>query len=116
MLKKEKSSTPAPGKLPGRFIKFQKNFPDVYQAYDALGAATASAGPLDGKVRALVKLGIAVGGQMEGAVHSHTRRAVEAGCTPDEIRHVVLLSITTIGFPTMMKSLSWVEDIIGDKS
>ena len=115
MLKKEKSSTPAPGKLPGRFLKFQKNFPEVYQAYDALGAATASAGPLDGKVRALVKLGIAVGGQMEGAVHSHTRRAVEAGCSEEEIRHVVLLGTTTLGFPSMMKTLSWVEDIIGDK-
>ena len=115
MLKKEKSGTPGPGKLPGRFLKFQKNFPEVYEAYDALGAATASAGPLDGKERALVKLGIAVGGQMEGAVHSHTRRAVEAGCSAEEIRHVVLLGTTTLGFPTMMKTLSWVEDIIGNQ-
>ena len=52
---------------------------------------------------------------MEGAVHSHTRRAVEAGCTPEEIRHAVLLSTTTMGFPSMMKTLSWVEDIIGDQ-
>lgn len=115
MIGKSESKTPPPGKLPGRFLKFQKNFPDIYKAYDALGAATASAGPLDGKTRALVKLAIAVGGQMEGAVHSHTRRAVEAGCTPADIRHVALLSTTTIGFPSMMKTLSWVEDIIGDK-
>ena len=52
---------------------------------------------------------------MEGAVHSHTRRAVEAGCTSAEIRQVALLGTTTIGFPSMMKTLSWVEDIIGDK-
>ena len=116
MLGKSESKTPPPGKLPGRFIKFQKNFPEVYKAYDALGAATASAGPLDGKTRALVKLAIAIGGQMEGAVHSHTRRAVEATCTPEEIRHTVLLATTTLGFPTMMKTLSWVEDIIGEKS
>jgi alkylhydroperoxidase/carboxymuconolactone decarboxylase family protein YurZ len=109
------SKTPPPGKLPGRFLKFQKSFPEIYKAYDALGAATASAGPLDGKTRALVKLAIAIGGQLEGAVHSHTRRAVEAGCTPAEIRHVALLGTTTIGFPSMMKTLSWVEDIIGDK-
>src|SRR5688500_15786670 len=115
MLGKQESKTPGVGKWPGRFLEFQKKFPSVYQAYDALGAATATAGPLDGKTRALVKLGIAVGGQMEGAVHSHTRRAVEAGCTPGEIRHVVLLSTTTMGFPSMMKTLSWVEDIIGEK-
>jgi alkylhydroperoxidase/carboxymuconolactone decarboxylase family protein YurZ len=108
------SKTPPPGKLPGRFLKFQKNFPEVFQAYDALGNATATAGPLDGKTRALVKLAIAIGGQMEGAVHSHTRRAVEAGCAPEEIRHVALLATTTIGFPSMMKTLSWVEDIIGN--
>lgn len=99
--------------MPGRFVDFQKRFPEVYQAYDALGAATGAAGPLEGKTRALVKLAIAIGGQMEGAVHSHTRRAVEAGCTPEEIRHAVLLGTTTLGFPSMMKTLSWVEDIIG---
>ena len=115
MLKNKESHTPGPGKLPGRFVKFQKQHPAVYQAYDALGAATASAGPLEGKTRALVKLAIAIGGQMEGAVHSHTRRALEAGCSPAEIRHVVLLATTTLGFPTMMKALSWVEDIIEDK-
>ena len=113
MATEDKSHTPGPGKLPGRFLKFQKNYPAVYQAYDSLGAATAAAGPLDGRARALVKLAIAVGGQMEGAVHSHTRRALEAGCTAEEIRHVVLLGTTTLGFPSMMKTLSWVEDIIG---
>ena len=113
MLGKEESKTPGPGKLPGRFVDFQKRFPEVFRAYDALGAATAAAGPLDDKNRALVKLGIAVGAQMEGAVHSHTRRAIEAGCSAEEIRHVVLLSTTTMGFPSMMKCLSWVEDIVG---
>jgi 4-carboxymuconolactone decarboxylase len=112
----EKSKTPPPGKLPGRYLQFQKRFPEVFKAYDALGAASAEAGPLEGKSRALVKLAIAVGAQMEGAVHSHTRRAVEAGCSTAEIRHVALLAITTIGFPSMMKTLSWVEDIVGDKS
>jgi alkylhydroperoxidase/carboxymuconolactone decarboxylase family protein YurZ len=109
------SKTPGPGKLPGRYVQFQKRFPAVFEAYDSLGAATAEAGPLDGKMRALVKLGIAIGGQMEGAVHSHTRRAIEAGCSPEEVRHAVLLATTTIGFPSMMKTLSWVEDIIGSK-
>jgi alkylhydroperoxidase/carboxymuconolactone decarboxylase family protein YurZ len=41
---------------------------------------------------------------------------VEAGCSAEEIRHVALLGVTTIGFPNMMKTLSWVEDVIGEKS
>ncbi|MBA4149916.1 MAG: carboxymuconolactone decarboxylase family protein [Verrucomicrobia bacterium] len=106
------SKTPGPGKLPPRYVQFQKRYPELFKAFDALGAATAEAGPLDGKTRALAKLGIAIGGQMEGAVHSHTRRAVEAGCSPEEIRHVVLLATTTLGFPSMIKCLSWVDDVL----
>jgi 4-carboxymuconolactone decarboxylase len=106
------SKTPPPNKLPKRYLRFKKDFPEVFKAYDALGAATSEAGPLDGKTRALVKLAIAVGSEKEGAVHSHTRRAIEAGCSSEEIRHVVLLATTTLGFPSMMKALSWVDDIL----
>jgi alkylhydroperoxidase/carboxymuconolactone decarboxylase family protein YurZ len=83
------------------------------QAYEALGEATAEAGPLDARTRALVKLGIATGSGREGAVHSHARRALAAGCAPDEIRHVVLLAATTLGFPGMMAAMTWVEDVLG---
>ncbi|MFN7141234.1 MAG: carboxymuconolactone decarboxylase family protein [Limisphaerales bacterium] len=106
------SRTPGPGKLPARYLQFQKRYPEVFKAFDALGAATADAGPLDGKTRALAKLGIAIGGQMEGAVHSHTRRAVEAGCSAEEIRHVVILATSTLGFPSMIKCLTWVDDVL----
>jgi AhpD family alkylhydroperoxidase len=107
-----RTKTPESRKLPMRYVQFQKRHPRLFKAYDALGAAASAAGPLDGKTRALVKLAIAVGGQMEGAVHSHTRRALDAGCSPEQIQHVVLLGITTLGFPSMMKTLSWVDDIL----
>ena len=109
----KKSSTPPPNKLPARYLQFQKRYPKVFASYNALGAATGGAGPLTGKTRALVKLAIAIGGQMEGATHSHTRRALEAGCNAEEIRHVALLSTTTLGFPSMMKTLGWVDDVLG---
>ena len=86
------------------------------RAYEMLGEATQEAGPLDTKTRALVKLAIATGSWREGAVHSHARRALQAGCTPDEIRHVVLLATTTLGFPSMMGALSWVEDVLGSEA
>ncbi len=109
-----KSSAKAAGKhkLPKRYLDFQKQYPDVFKAYDALGNATQAAGPLNPKTRALVKLSMAIGSGMEGGVHSHTRRALEAGCTPAELRHAVLLGTTTLGFPTMMKAMSWIEDVI----
>jgi alkylhydroperoxidase/carboxymuconolactone decarboxylase family protein YurZ len=103
-----KSKTP----LPARYQHFEKSYPSVMQAVEALGEVTQSAGPLDGKTRALVKLAIALGALREGAVHSHTRRALEVGCTPDELRHVGVLAITTIGFPGTMAAMSWVEDVL----
>jgi alkylhydroperoxidase/carboxymuconolactone decarboxylase family protein YurZ len=107
------SSTPrASGRLPGRFLRFQSQYPEVFRHYTELGEATQAAGPLPAGTRALVKLAIAMGAGLEGAVHSHTRRALEAGCSPAEIRHVALLATTTIGFPGMMAALSWVDDIL----
>lgn len=102
------------GKLPGRYVQFQKNFPSVFSAYAQLGQATSESGPLGKKEIALVKLAIAAGARLEGGVHSHCRRALEAGATAAEIRHVILLSTTTIGFPSMMACLSWVDDVLAD--
>lgn len=99
-------------KIPKRFLKFQKTYPAVAKGYEQLGAAARKAGPLDAKTRALVSLAIAVGARHEGAVHSHTRKALEAGCTPAQIRHAVLLSVTTMGFPNMMAAMSWVDDVL----
>jgi AhpD family alkylhydroperoxidase len=92
----------------------QKRYPEVFERYKALGEATQEAGPLPLATRALVKLALAVGAGMEGAVHSHTRKALEAGCSPEEIRHAVILATTTLGFPSMMAALSWVDDILDD--
>jgi alkylhydroperoxidase/carboxymuconolactone decarboxylase family protein YurZ len=112
MAKKPSSKAGGAAALPGRYLRFQKAHPNVFAAYDALGTACQEAGPLSARARALVKLALAVGARLEGAVHSHTRRALDAGCTPDEIRHAILLATTTLGFPTMMAALSWVDDVL----
>ncbi len=109
---KKKTSSRSSRKLPCRFKKFREDYPRIMDAYEALGAATQEEGPLTLKERALVKLGIAAGARLEGAVHSHARRAFEVGCAPAEIRHAVLLAATTIGFPGMMAALSWVDDVL----
>lgn len=99
-------------KLPSRFLNFQRSYPELFSAYENLGRQATAAGPLDRKQVALVKLGVAAGARMEGAVHSHCRRALEAGATPEEIRHVILLTVTTLGFPSMMACLSWVDETL----
>ena len=73
------------------------------------------AGPLDTRSRRLVKIGIAAGSGSEGAMHSDVRNALAEGISPDEIRHAILLSITTIGFPNGQAALSWAENIMRRK-
>jgi len=102
--------------LPAPYREFQRLYPEIWQAYDRLGAALHGAGPLDAKTRELVKLAVAIGGRLEGAVHAHTRLALQAGASPDEIRHVVLLALTTVGFPSMMAARTWVEELIASKT
>jgi 4-carboxymuconolactone decarboxylase len=98
--------------IPKRYLKFKENYSDVATAYETMGNAVHNAGPLDEKTRALIKLAISTGARLEGAVHSHVRKAVSTGVSKEEIRQVALLALPTIGFPSMMAALSWIDDII----
>ena len=100
--------------LPQSYRRFKDEHHHMWQAYEQLGAAASEAGPLDAKVRQLVKLGMAAATQSESAVHSHTHRALEAGASVSEIEHALLLGITTIGFPTMMAALTWAKAAIAE--
>ena len=98
--------------VPVSYAAFQAAYPDVYAAYEQLGIAVHAQGPLDEGTRVLIKLALAIGVGAEGAVHSHTRKCLEAGHSADAIRQVVLLAIPTAGFPAAMAALSWVNDIL----
>lgn len=101
------------GPRKSHFRRFAAEYPQVAAAYEALGDAAQAAGPLDAKTRALVKLAVAVGAFREGAVHSTAGRALAAGCSPESIRHVVVLAMTTLGFPSTMAAMRWVDDVLG---
>jgi 4-carboxymuconolactone decarboxylase len=98
--------------LPEPFQKLGRDHPDVYKAYEVLAAAAHGSGPLDERTRRLVKLAIAVGARMEGAVRSHTWQAKEAGVTEAEMDHVVLLALTTIGLPSTVAARTWVASAL----
>ena len=100
------------GYLPEVYRDFQKNYPEIARAYDALADKCHESGPLDQKTRRLIKLGVAIGINSEGAVRSHARRAMQEGISADEIRHAVLMTLTTAGFPTMIAALKWVEEVL----
>ena len=92
-----------------------KLFPGAISALEDLGSAIREAGPIQGKTAELIQLAGAAAVQSEGSVHSHTRRAVQAGATPDEIYHTLLLLISTIGFPRASAALRWAQDVLTAK-
>ena len=101
--------------LPDQFEQFRKDHPAVWKAFSDLGDRCHQAGPLDEKTRRLVKLALAIGAGLEGATHSAVRNARASGIKPEELRHVALLAITTLGFPASMRALTWIADDITDK-
>lgn len=98
--------------LPDIYVGFRDRFPAVARALDQLGQATEGAGPLDVRTQRLVKLGIAAGALAEGAVRSNVRKALADGASIEDVRHVVALAITTVGFPAAVAVLSWVEEVL----
>lgn len=102
--------------LPNVYLHFERAFPNVHVAHQELARRCYEAGPLDERSARLVKLGIAIGAQAEGAVRSHARRALAEKVPPEELRHVGLLALTTIGFPHTVAGLSWIEEVIEGRS
>jgi 4-carboxymuconolactone decarboxylase len=89
-------------------------FNKVIQNHQELGKAVREAGPIDDKNANLIQLAAAAASKAEGAVHSHVKRALDAGATPEEIYHAIILLTSTIGFPAMAAALSWARDILED--
>lgn len=99
-------------KLPAGAGILARRFPEIWESYAALGERCAEAGPLDVRTRHLVKIALAAGASSEGAVHSHVRRGLAEGLTKEEIRHVALLAIPTLGLPGAVRTMTWMDDIL----
>lgn len=100
--------------LPSKFQLVSQKHQQLAKAVEELGKAAKQAGPIDEKSAQLIQLAAAASIRSEGAVHSHVRRALDAGANRQEIHHAILLLTSTIGFPTVVAATSWVDDVIGD--
>ena len=101
--------------IPAHYRFEQRKHKQYIDAVEALGKTLKEQGPLDEKTAHLVQLAAAIAVHSEGGVHSHVRRAVESGATPDEVYHAIILLTSTIGFPTVSAALSWAEDVLGKR-
>ena len=99
-------------KLPSGAAQIARKYPKIWAAYEQLCAACAEAGPFDARTIRLVKLAIAIAAESEGAVHSHTRRALDEGLSKSELLQVALLAIPSIGLAKAVAAMTWIEDIL----
>jgi alkylhydroperoxidase/carboxymuconolactone decarboxylase family protein YurZ len=60
----------------------------------------------------LVKLGIAIATQREGAVHSAARKALGAGVGREAVEQVIALAASNIGLPSTVAVYTWVRDVL----
>jgi 4-carboxymuconolactone decarboxylase len=102
--------------LPEIYTDVRGRYPDVAAALDALGRAGEGAGPLSAREQRLATLGIAVGASATGAVRSNVRKALAMGITPEEIRHVAVLAITTAGFPAAVAGMGWIDEVLAEEA
>jgi alkylhydroperoxidase/carboxymuconolactone decarboxylase family protein YurZ len=100
-------------KMPHVPSDFARSHPKVWASFENLANQCHRAGPLDAKTRRLVKLGIAFGAGLQGGVHAQVRNALAERISVEELHHVILLGLTTVGFPASMAALTWVDDLVG---
>ncbi len=106
---------PAPktkAKIPSPYRRMKEQQPGLMSAYEAFGETCTKAGPLDARTASLVKLAVSLTAGLEGAAHSHCRKAIEGGCSREELLHVAHLVAPTAGFPSMMRARRWVLDVV----
>jgi alkylhydroperoxidase/carboxymuconolactone decarboxylase family protein YurZ len=95
---------------------FTKRHGEIYDAYENFGRLVhEEGGPLSEKTRWLIKVAVSTEGQNRYSLRTHILKAMNAGCTKDEIEHAILLVAPTAGFPKMMEGLLVLRSILEEE-
>lgn len=106
---KKNAKTAKPPKV---YDEYVARFPALSKAWEDMGAAAREDGTLDDRECRLVKLGLSIGAQRQGAVQAAVRQARAAGVTVEEIEQTAALAATTIGVPASVAAWSWIRDAL----
>lgn len=94
---------------------FMENHREIYDAYEHYGKLVhENGGPLDEKTRWLIKVALSTDSQYEYALRTHILKALNSGCTKEEIEHAILLVGPTAGFPKTMKGIMIFRHILNE--
>ena len=90
-----------------------ENHREIYEAYEKFGKLVhEKGGPLEEKTRWLIKVALSTQCQNEYSLKTHILKALNSGCSKEEIEHVILLVAPTCGFPKMMKGLLVLRQVL----
>ena len=92
---------------------FAETFPEVTEAYRAIKNAYGDSGPIDAKTKELIQIAVMVVINSEEGTREHTRLALEAGATRDEIQQAVLMVLGPAGISRTSAGLGWAREALG---
>ena len=102
--------------IEGNLNYFMEQHGEIYDAYQRYGRLVhEKGGPLDEKTRWLIKVALSADCKNEYSLQTHILKALKSGCTREEIEHAILLVGPTSGFPTMMKALLILREVMGSE-
>jgi alkylhydroperoxidase/carboxymuconolactone decarboxylase family protein YurZ len=88
-----------------------RQYPKVWDGFQAARTAIREAGPLDVKTQELINTAVYATVGAEGGTRTHSGRAYQAGATPAEIRQAILLCLGVgLGFSPVYRALDWVRE------
>ena len=93
-------------KVDGNLEYFKTHHREIYDAYQNFGKTLhEKGGPLDEKTRWLIKVVVSATSEYPYALQTHINKALQNGCTKEEIEHALLLIAPTAGFPKTMEGI-----------
>lgn len=96
---------------------FTEHHEDIYSAYERYGELVhEEGGPLDEKMRWLIKVALSTECQYPLALRTHILKALKSGCSPEEIEHAILLVGPTAGFPKTMTGILIFRQVMEEQS
>ena len=98
------------------FEVFAESFPQATEAYRSMKRMYGNAGPIDDKTKQLIQIAVMASIGSEGGVRDHTKLALDAGASPDEVRQAVLLVLGPAGMSRTSVSIVWVNEVISSHS
>jgi len=92
---------------------FTEHHAAIYKAYEKYGQLVhKEGGPLDEKTRWLIKVALSTECQYTRALRTHIMKALNSGCTKEEIEHSILLVAPSAGFPKTMAGILILREVL----